>query len=126
MAFALFFLANMAVLLVDSQSVQAHGRYYRNYRNHHYRNYRNRLPSRYCYPVTKWIVAQDPADHPQAYADGYRQGQNHAKKGKTYQPRTAGGEFGRGFDDGFYDREFAGQQRIIPNVVKPYITKQCY
>jgi len=118
MVLSLFTLATMTGLLVNSQSVEAHRRYYRHYPY-------SRQPLDYCYPITKWVVDEDPAYHPQAYADGYRQGQHHAKKGNAYKSRTAGGEFGRGFDDGYYGREFAGQKHIVPNVVKPYTTTQC-
>ncbi|ALF54503.1 hypothetical protein ACX27_19295 [Nostoc piscinale CENA21] len=118
MALSLLTLATITGLLVNTQSAEAHRRYYR-----HYPYYRH--SSYYCYPITKWIVDEDPAYHPQAYADGYRQGQAQAQRGNAYRPRTAGGEFSRGFDDGYYGREFAGQKHIVPNVVKPYTTTQC-
>jgi hypothetical protein len=82
-------------------------------------------PFRYCYPVTQWFVKQDPAYHPQAYADGYRQGRESAKKGKVYKPRTAGGEFARGFEDGYYGRAFTGQKQVVPNEYRPYTTTEC-
>jgi hypothetical protein len=75
--------------------------------------------------VTNWVVDEDAAYHPQAYADGYRQGQQSAKKRNNYKPRTAGGEFARGFDDGYYGREFSGQKQTVPNEYKPYTTSQC-
>jgi len=111
-------LATTTGFLLNNQSAQAHRRYY------HYRPDFIR-PLNYCYPITEWLIDEDPAYHPQAYADGYRQGKNSAKKGQAYKSRTAGGEFGRGFDDGYYGREFAGQKQIVPNVVKPYTTRQC-
>ncbi|MFB2769743.1 hypothetical protein ACE1AT_10705 [Pelatocladus sp. BLCC-F211] len=104
--------------LFNNQSVQAHGRY--NY-HHIYPFYQ----PNYCYPITQWLVDEDPAYHPQAYADGYRQGRESAKKGNTYKPRTAGGEFARGFDDGYYGRKFAGQKNIVPNEYRPYTTTDC-
>ncbi|MFH7027970.1 MAG: hypothetical protein ACHBN1_21865 [Heteroscytonema crispum UTEX LB 1556] len=117
---SLIALAATTGFLLNNQPAQAHRRYYRD------RIFYDRLyPTRYCYPVTQWLVDEDPAYHPQAYADGYRQGKNSAKKGEAYKPRTAGGEFARGFDDGYYAREFAGQKQIVPNVVKPYTTTDC-
>jgi hypothetical protein len=111
-------LATATSFLLNYQSAQAHGRY-----GYHriYPFYR----SNYCYPITQWFVDQDPAYHPQAYADGYRQGRENAKKGKAYKPRTAGGEFARGFDDGYYARKFAGQKNIVPNEYRPYTTTDC-
>ncbi|NWF60781.1 MAG: hypothetical protein HXY43_16375 [Fischerella sp.] len=110
-------LATATGMLLNNQPAQAHRRYY----------YHRLYPFRfnYCYPVTQWLVDEDPAYHPQAYADGYRQGRESAKKGKAYKPRTAGGEFGRGFDDGYYGRKFAGQKNIVPNEYKPYTTSEC-
>lgn len=118
MALSLFTLATMTGILVNSQAAQAHRRYYRHYPY-------SRLSLYYCYPTTQWVVDQDPAYHPQAYADGYRQGQAQAKRGNSYKPRTAGGEFSRGFDDGYYGREFAGQKHIVPNEITPYTTTRC-
>ncbi|MFQ4145917.1 hypothetical protein [Chlorogloeopsis sp. ULAP02] len=111
-------LATTTGLLLGNQPAQAHRRY------DYYRPY-PLYPLRSCYPVTQWFVDEDPAYHPQAYADGYRQGSQRAKQGKAYKPRTAGGEFARGFDDGFYGREFAGQKQIVPNVYKPYTRTDC-
>lgn len=111
-------LATTTGFLLNNQPVQAHRRYYHN------RLY-DRYPITHCYPVTRWLVDEDPAYHPQAYSDGYRQGRESAKKGNKYEPRTAGGEFARGFDDGYYEREFAGQKHIVSNTVKPYTTTEC-
>jgi hypothetical protein len=117
---SLIALAAISGFLFNNQPAQAHRRYYRD------RIFYERLyPTRYCYPVTQWLVDEDPAYHPQAYADGYRQGQSSAKNGETYKPRTAGGEFARGFDDGYYRREFANQKQTVPNVIKPYTTSDC-
>lgn len=51
----------------------------------------------------------DNANHPNAYVDGYREGKMSAQKGEKYSPRTGGGEFGRGFDDGYNRKESTGQ-----------------
>lgn len=111
-------LATTTGLLLNNQPAQAHRRY------HYHRVYPG-YPLRYCYPITQWFVDEDPAYHPQAYADGYRQGRESAKEGKAYKPRTAGGEFARGFEDGYYARAFAGQKNIVPNEYKPYTTTEC-
>ncbi|NJL61793.1 MAG: hypothetical protein HC903_08155 [Methylacidiphilales bacterium] len=95
---------------------RGYGRYYRDRRNY---------PIRYCQPVTQWLLDQDPAYHPRAYSDGYRQGRESAKRGNKYKARTAGGEFARGFDDGYYGREFSGQKHIIANAYQPFITSEC-
>jgi hypothetical protein len=107
--------------LTNNQPAQAHGRYY----NRDYRGYHRVYPTRYCYPVTRWFVDQDPGYHPRAYSDGYRQGRESANNRETYKPRTAGGEFSRGFDDGYYGKEFSGQKHIVVNAYQPYTTNQC-
>ncbi len=124
-SFSLVALAATTGFLLNNQPVQAHRRY--NYhRGHYYHRYPYRIePQRYCYPITQWHVDEDPAYHPQAYSDGYRQGRKSAEKREAYKPRTAGGEFARGFDDGYYGREFAGQKNIVPNIIKPYTTSDC-
>ena len=53
------------------------------------------------------------ADHPHAYADGFRQGEQSARDRKAYRPRTAGGEFARGFEDGYFNRPYTGQKVVI-------------
>lgn len=68
-------------------------------------------------------MIEDPADHPKAYEDGYRQGRQSARKSEDYRPRTAGGEFSRGFEDGYYNRPFTGQKYVIPNRVEHYTTQ---
>ncbi|HEY9652212.1 MAG TPA: hypothetical protein V6C95_16235 [Coleofasciculaceae cyanobacterium] len=78
-----------------------------------------------CYPVTQAQVIQNPADHPNAYADGYSEGRQSARKGETYRPRTAGGEFGRGYNDGYYGRDFTGQEYSVANRVEYYTSQQC-
>lgn len=103
---SLLTLATTTGFLLNNEAAEAdHGRYYR---YHRYPRYRESIS--YCYPVTQWQVDEDPAYHPQAYADGYRQGQQSSRKGNAYKSRTAGGEFARGFDDGYYGREFKGQK----------------
>ncbi|MDF5716979.1 MAG: hypothetical protein PUP93_24705 [Rhizonema sp. NSF051] len=64
-----------------------------------------------CYPD----VRENSAYHPQAYADGYTQGQRRAADGDKYERRTAGGEFARGFKDGYYGKEFVGQKIVVPD-----------
>jgi hypothetical protein len=121
---ATLLLATTTAFLINNQPAQAGGRYHdRNYR--HYRPYRRVYPTRYCYPVTQWLINQDPGYHPRAYSDGYRQGRESAKNRETYKPRTAGGEFSRGFEDGYYDKEFSGQKHIVANAYQPYTTSQC-
>ena len=132
---SLVVLAATTGFLHGQQPVQAHGRYnyggYPYYRRDpysipYYRRYPYPIePARYCYPTTQLQVDQDPAYHPHAYSDGYRQGQSSAKKGEGYKERSAGGEFARGFDDGYYGREFAGQKNIVQNVIRPYTTTEC-
>jgi len=133
---SLVVLAATTGFLINNQPVQAHGRYnYNRYpssgrynynRYPYYRRYPYPIePARYCFPVTQWQVDEDPAYHPHAYSNGYRQGQTSAKKGDKYKPRTAGGEFARGFDDGYYGKEFAGQKNSVPNLIKPYTTSEC-
>ncbi|MBV8884325.1 MAG: hypothetical protein JO235_10070 [Chroococcidiopsidaceae cyanobacterium CP_BM_RX_35] len=53
------------------------------------------------------------ADHPRAYADGYRQGEQSARDKEAYRPRTAGGEFARGFEDGYFNRPYTGQKVVV-------------
>jgi hypothetical protein len=53
------------------------------------------------------------ANHPRAYTDGYRQGQQSFRDGETYKPRTAGGEFARGFEDGYFNRPYTGQKVVV-------------
>lgn len=79
----------------------------------------------YCYPVTQREVIQNSADHPNAYADGYSEGRRSAERGDAYEPRSAGGEFARGFDDGYSGRSFTGQEYAVPDRVREYTTQQC-
>jgi hypothetical protein len=79
----------------------------------------------YCTPDTHTNVLKDPADHPDAYADGYREGQQSARAGEAYRPRATGGEFARGFDDGYYNRRYTGQQYVAPTRIEQYTTQNC-
>lgn len=78
-----------------------------------------------CYPETYTDTSQNPGNHPSAYADGYRQGQQNRWAKNSYEPRAAGGEFGRGFDDGYWDRPYDGQRYVVPDTVQSYTTMQC-
>ncbi|MBE9126577.1 MULTISPECIES: hypothetical protein [unclassified Coleofasciculus] len=79
----------------------------------------------YCYPVEQVRMIKDPGSHPTAYDDGYREGAEMARRGETYEPRTAGGEFSRGYDDGYYGRSYTGQRNTVPNRRETYSTSQC-
>jgi hypothetical protein len=79
----------------------------------------------YCYPVTEPRISRDPAYHPRAYADGYRQGRTSARKGEVYKPRTAGGEFARGFEDGYHGEEFSNQKQIVPDRIDYETVTKC-
>ncbi len=50
------------------------------------------------------------AYHPQAYNDGYREGIASKANRETYRAKTAGGEFTRGFEDGYFGRANSGQR----------------
>ncbi len=78
-----------------------------------------------CSPVTQSRIIQNPADHPDAYADGYSEGRRSASKGEAYKPRTVGGEFARGFEDGYYKRSFTGQEYEVRDKVQHYTTQLC-
>ncbi len=69
-----------------------------------------------CYEQKEFsykLVNHDSANHPNAYTDGYREGRMNAQKGEKYVPRTAGGEFSRGFDDGYYRNKSTGQNLAV-------------
>lgn len=55
-------------------------------------------------------------NHQNAYADGYREGQQSARDRQTYRPRTAGGNFDRGFYDGYYNRPYRDGR---------YVSREC-
>jgi hypothetical protein len=68
------------------------------------------------------LSGRSDAYHPQAYDDGYREGINSKAKKETYQPRTAGGEFARGVEDGYFGRANTGQ-RYTELPIKDYKCK---
>ena len=55
-------------------------------------------------------VAKSDAYHADAYNDGYREGSASKAKNETYRARSAGGEFARGFEDGYFGRRSTGQR----------------
>jgi hypothetical protein len=65
---------------------------------------------------------QSDAYNATAYADGYREGVESKAKRETYQVRSAGGEFARGFEDGYFGRKSTGQ-RYTATPVKDYQCK---
>jgi len=67
----------------------------------------------YCYPSSQNNGA---GNHQNAYADGYREGQQSARDRESYRPRTAGGDFDRGFYDGYYNRPYRDGR---------YISREC-
>jgi hypothetical protein len=66
--------------------------------------------------------ATSDAYHAHAYTDGYREGIAARAKRETYKARTAGGEFARGFEDGYFGRRNTGQ-RYTELPVKDYQCK---
>jgi hypothetical protein len=78
-----------------------------------------------CVPVQQLRVVRDAADHPSAYRDGYREGQESARKNEVYKPRTVGGEFARGFEEGYYSQPFTGQQYEVPERLEAYTVQHC-
>lgn len=78
-----------------------------------------------CYPVTQSRIIQNAADHSSAYTNGYSEGRQIARKGEAYKPRSAGGEFARGFYDGYYGRPFTGQEYAVPDKVEQYTSQEC-
>ena len=78
-----------------------------------------------CKPVTSTNVVKDAAAHAGAYEDGFGEGRLSASRGETYKPRSVGGEFARGFEDGYFGRRFTGQEYVIRDRVQSYTTQQC-
>lgn len=73
-----------------------------------------------CKPERQELyVAKSAAYHAEAYSDGYREGSASKAKSETYRARTAGGEFARGFEDGYFGRRNTGQ-RYTEVLVKDY------
>jgi hypothetical protein len=66
--------------------------------------------------------AYSDAYNPTAYTDGYLEGIRSKTKRETYQARSAGGEFARGFEDGYFGRRSTGQ-RYTELPVKDYKCK---
>lgn len=93
------------------------------HRSHH--EHREEMVETECYPVTEPYVSEDAANHPGAYSDGYRQGTASAQKGELFKPRTAGGEFARGFRDGYYGERFANQEIEVPDRVQYQTVTRC-
>jgi hypothetical protein len=78
-----------------------------------------------CKPVTSTNIVRDAAAHVGAYEDGFGEGRLSASRGETYKPRSVGGEFARGFDDGYSGRRFTGQEYAVRDRVESYTTQQC-
>ncbi len=78
-----------------------------------------------CYPVTQPNIIQNSADHPGAYADGYSEGRQSRRNGDAYKPRNAGGEFARGFEDGYFGHRFTSQAYAVRNRIEYKTTQQC-
>ncbi len=79
-----------------------------------------------CYPVTgNRVLKESAADHPHAYADGYREGEQTARNREAYKPRTVGGEFARGFEDGYFNRPYTGQENVVPKTIVQHTTQVC-
>jgi hypothetical protein len=70
-----------------------------------------------CKPIKEEIsVSKSDAYHANAYSDGYREGTASKAKRDNYQARSAGGEFARGFEDGYFGRSDSGQRytEVLP------------
>jgi hypothetical protein len=64
-----------------------------------------------CKPNRREIaVSKSDAYHANAYSDGYREGTASKANRETYRARSAGGEFARGFEDGYFGRRNTGQR----------------
>ena len=72
--------------------------------------YNNKITA-VCYEQKNTITHthHSEANHPGAYADGYGEGHRNAGKGDKYEARSAGGEFSRGYEDGYFGRANTGQ-----------------
>ncbi|MHC5862733.1 hypothetical protein [Nostoc sp.] len=79
-----------------------------------------------CNPVTyNRVIKESAADHPHAYADGYREGEQTARNRVAYKPRAVGGEFARGFEDGYFNLPYAGQETVVPKTIVQHTTQVC-
>ncbi|MEH2376182.1 hypothetical protein [Nostoc sp.] len=80
----------------------------------------------YCHPVTdNRVVKESAADHSHAYANGYREGEQSARNREAYKPRTGGGEFARGFQDGYLNLPYAGQENVVSKTIVQQTTQVC-
>ncbi|PSF36062.1 hypothetical protein C7H19_15075 [Aphanothece hegewaldii CCALA 016] len=79
------------------------------------RNFRTQEPESICYneAFSRTVMVKDSANHQKAYDHGYYEGKRERIEGKKYEHRTAGGEFARGYEDGFFDRNYAGQATVV-------------
>ena len=78
-----------------------------------------------CKPVTSTNIVRNGAAHAAAYEDGFGEGRQSASRGETYERRSVGGEFARGFEDGYFGRRFTGQEYVVRDRVQTYTTQQC-
>ncbi|MDZ7965147.1 MAG: hypothetical protein RM368_09240 [Nostoc sp. DedSLP03] len=79
----------------------------------------------YCRPVIDNRVLNSAANHPNAYTNGFREGQQSARNREAYKPRTVGGEFARGFQDGYLNLPYAGQENVVPRTIVQHTTQIC-
>ncbi|MGL5035881.1 MAG: hypothetical protein ACRC6M_19005 [Microcystaceae cyanobacterium] len=79
----------------------------------------------YCYPIQQMRTISDPGYHPNAYDDGYREGIAEARDNKPFAVRTAGGEFAKGYEDGYNGRSYVGQQKTLPDRRESYQSQKC-
>ncbi|MBV8882812.1 MAG: hypothetical protein JO235_02250 [Chroococcidiopsidaceae cyanobacterium CP_BM_RX_35] len=78
-----------------------------------------------CHPITENQASRNSADNARAYAYGYREGEQSFRDGVPYKPRTAGGEFARGFEDGYFNRPYASQGDVGSNTFVQSTTQDC-
>jgi hypothetical protein len=69
----------------------------------------------YCNSGADNGVSRNATDHPRAYTDGYQAGEQSFRNGQAYKPQDAEGEFARGFEDGYFNRPYTGQEVIASN-----------
>ncbi|MEH2252959.1 hypothetical protein [Nostoc sp.] len=80
----------------------------------------------YCHPVTdNRVLKESAANHPHAYANGFREGEQSARNRVAYKPRTGGGEFARGFEDGYLNLPYAGQEDVVPKTIVQHTIQVC-
>lgn len=78
----------------------------------------------YCNPVTSNQLSSNSVNRSNAYANGYREGQQKARDREAYKPRTEGGEFARGFEDGYFNLRYTGQV-YVPDKSEQSTTQRC-